>query len=198
MKNQVIITIGREYGSAGHFIAKQVAKNMGLPLYNKDYFLDMCSKFGYTREDMDKYDERPINIFMSKRRGNHTNSVEQIIYDKIKDFIRERADSGESFVVVGRCSDYILRNCPNAVHIFVTGDKEEKIKRIMELHNLSYEDAKDKVKFKDRQRRNFHNRHSDKKWGDSRVYNMCINATSIGIDSTADIIERYAKDFKNA
>ncbi|MBR0277355.1 MAG: cytidylate kinase-like family protein [Clostridia bacterium] len=197
MKKQIIVTICREYGSAGHFIAKHLAAEMEIPIYNKDYLLDMCSKFGYTREVMEKYDERPVRIFMSKRRGHYTNSVEQIIYDKIASFIRERAESGESFVVVGRCSDHILRNNPNAVHIFVTGNMKEKIKRISELYNLSREDAIDIIKKKDRKRRNFHNRHSDRKWGDSRAYHMCINAASIGIENAVGIIRSYVEAFKN-
>lgn len=196
MKNQVIITIGREFGSAGHFIAGRLAQRLGYALYDKRFFIECHDQIGYSAEIMEKYDEKPVNVFMSKRIRNHTNSIETHVQDKVKSFIEARAESGESFVIVGRCSDQILRNNPNAIKVFVTGHIEEKIERIMYMYNLSRDKAIDKIKRHDKKRRNYHNSYSDMKWGDSRGYDICIDSSVIGINATVDVLCEYVEKFK--
>lgn len=197
MKNQVIITIGREYGSAGHFIAGKLAQRLGYALYDKKFFIECNDQIGYPREIMEKYDEKPVNRFFGKRVRNHTNCIESHVQQKVEDFILKNASSGESFVIVGRCSDEILRNNPNTIKVFIMGNMDEKIQRIMEIYNLSMEKAIDKIKRHDKKRRAYHNTYSTVKWGDSRGYDMCINSSSIGVDQTVELIEKYVEEFKN-
>ena len=195
MREQVIVAIGREYGSAGHFIAEKLAEKLGVELYDKKFIEGACEEIGYSREVMQKYDEQPSKIFISRKIGNYTNSIEEIVQEKVADFIRARAESGESFVVVGRCSDQILRDNPNAVRVFVMGDREEKIHRIMELYSLTREKAAERIDAEDKRRRRYHNAYSDYKWGDSRGYHLCVNSSLVGIDATVEILEFYVKKF---
>ncbi len=195
MRKQVIVTIGREYGSAGHFIAEKLAEKLGVELYDKKFIEGACEEIGYSREVMQKYDEQPSKIFISRKIGSYTNSIEEIVQEKVADFIRARAESGESFVVVGRCSDQILRDNPNAVRVFVMGDREEKIHRIMELYSLTREKAAERIDAEDKRRRRYHNAYSDYKWGDSRGYHLCVNSSLVGIDATVEILEFYVKKF---
>lgn len=197
MKNQVIITIGREYGSAGHYIAGKLAQKLGYALYDKKFFIECNDQIGYSKEIMEKYDEKPVNRFFGKRVRNHTNCIESHVQQKVEEFILKNASSGESFVIVGRCSDQILRDNPNTIKIFITGNKEEKIHRIMEVYNLSREKAIDKIKRHDKKRKSYHNTYSDIKWGDSRGYDMCINSGTIGVDQSVDLIVKYVEYFKN-
>ena len=174
MKKQIIITIGREYGSAGHYIAEKMAQKLGIALYDKKFFEDSHDEIGYSREIMQKYDEKPVNVFISAR-----------------------AESGESFVIVGRCSDQVLRNNKNAIHIFIMGTYEDKLNRIMQIYKFDREKAAECLKKHDKKRRNYHNTYSDLKWGDSRGYHICINSSIIGIDSTVELLCEYAEKFKN-
>lgn len=198
MKNQIIITIGREYGSAGHYIAGHLAQKLGLILYDKRFFIECHDEIGYPAEIMEKYDEKARNIWISKKIKNHTNSIEDHVQEKVSEFILSRAESGESFVIVGRCADNILRTNPNTVKVFVTGHIEEKIQRIMDVYKLSREKAIDKIKKHDKKRRNYHNHYSDMKWGDSRGYDLCIDSSVIGIEATVDILAKYIEKFKEA
>ena len=195
MRKQVIVAIGREYGSAGHFIAEKLAEKLGVELYDKKFIDGAGEEIGYSREVMQKYDEQPSKIFISRKIGNYTNSIEEIVQEKVADFIRARAESGESFVVVGRCSDQILRDNPNAVRVFVMGDREEKIHRIMELYSLTREKAAERIDAEDKRRRRYHNAYSDYKWGDSRGYHLCVNSSLVGIDATVEMLEFYVKKF---
>lgn len=195
MRKQVIVAIGREYGSAGHFIAEKLSEKLGVELYDKKFIEGACEEIGYSREVMQKYDEQPSKIFISRKIGSYTNSIEEIVQEKVADFIRARAESGESFVVVGRCSDQILRDNPNAVRVFVMGDREEKIHRIMELYSLTREKAAERIDAEDKRRRRYHNAYSDYKWGDSRGYHLCVNSSLVGIDATVEMLEFYVKKF---
>lgn len=114
--------------------------------------------------------------------GNHTNSIEEIVQQKVSEFISARAESGESFVIVGLCSDQVLRNNKNAIHIFIMGTYEDKLNRIMQIYKFDREKAAEYLKKHDKKRRNYHNTYSDLKWGDSRGYHICINSSIIGID----------------
>lgn len=198
MKNQVIVTIGREYGSAGHFIAGHLAQKLGFTLYDKRFFVECHDQIGYSAEIMEKYDEKPVNVLISRRVRNHTNSIESHVQNKVNEFILSKAASGESFVVVGRCADQVLRHNPNTIKVFITGHMDEKLERIMDIYKLSKEKAADKIKSHDKKRRYYHNTYSDMKWGDSRGYDICINSSIIGIDATVDILANYVEKFREA
>ena len=109
------------------------------------------------------------------------------------EFIREKAQSGESFVVLGRCSESKLKGHPALISLFVLADMDAKIKRIMELYELSEDKAKAFIDKKDRKRKRYHNYHCSSHWGDSRLYDLSINSTRLGIDGTIDHLESYIR-----
>ena len=110
------------------------------------------------------------------------------------EFIRNKADSGESFVIVGRCAETVLKDHPGLISIFVVGDKEAKIERIQRVYNISREEAEIKRKRHDKSRKHYHNRHSDFKWGDSRNYDLCINSSKLGEEITSKSVINYIQD----
>ena len=110
------------------------------------------------------------------------------------EYLRRKADQGESFVVLGRCSETILKDREGLVSIFVVGDKETKLNHAMEKFGISREEAVFKCERHDRSRRRYHNHYSDFKWGDSRNYDMCINSSRLGMEGTAGIIEDFIKN----
>ena len=110
------------------------------------------------------------------------------------DYIRKKAESGESFVVVGRCSETVLKDYDCLMSVFVTGDKEQKIQRVMERYDISESDAYSKMRRHDKSRKQYHNKYSDFKWGDARYYDMCINSSPLGVDKTVNVLENYVKE----
>ena len=180
MREQLIVSISREFGSGGHEIARKLADRLGLAFYDRCMLDEIAEHMNADVSDFHKYDEKPGNRLMSRRVGNHTNSYEEIIAQFQFDYIRKKAESGESFVVVGRCSENVL--------------KEHKIQRVMEHFDLSESEAYTKMRRHDRTRKQYHNRYSEGKWGDATYYDMCINSSPLGIEKTVNVLENYVKE----
>ena len=141
MGEQLIISISREYGSGGHEIARKLADRLELAFYDRCMLDEIAEQMNADVSDFHKYDEKPGNRLLSRRVGNHTNSYEEIIAQFQFDYIRKKAENGESFVVVGRCSENVLKDYDCLISVFVTGDKEHKIQRVMEHFDLSESEA---------------------------------------------------------
>ena len=197
MKEQIIITIGREYGSGGHAIAKKVADAMGIACYDKNKLVEGTAKIsGMNRSYVKKLDEKPAGFPFSGRIGAFEDSPESNVARKTFEYIRQIADSGESCVIVGRCADSVLRGNPNALRIFIVGDAEQKNQRLANIQQISLEEAEEERRETDRFRRAYHNFYSDTKWGDSRAYDLIVNSSRLGIQGTADFIKSFAEAFK--
>lgn len=193
MEKQILITVSREYGSGGHVIAEKIAKDFGLKLYDRSMLDEIANEKNIHVDVLEEYDEKPRNKMLTRRVGVHSNSMEEIVADMQFDFIREKAESGESFVVVGRCAETVLRRFDGLINIFITGDKASKQKQIEEIYHLTKSEAAEKIKRHDKKRKRYHDRHSDFKWGDSRHYDLCINSSKLGLEKTGDILEEYIK-----
>lgn len=193
MAKQTIIAIGREFGSEGHEIGKELAGKLGFKLYDRSMLDEMADNMGIKVEVLEKHDEKPRNMFLSRRVGQYTNSMEEIVAEMQFDFIRDKAKEGESFVIVGRCADSVLRGMEGLITIFVLGTREAKIKHVMEKFHLNESEALIKMARHDKKRKQYHNRHSDGKWGDSRYYDLCINSSLLGVKDTVDILEDYVR-----
>ena len=120
MKEQIIITIGRESGSGGHAIAKKVADAMGIACYDKKRLVEGTAKLGgLNRSYVKKLDEKPAGFPFTGRIGGYEESPESNVARMTFDYIRQIAASGESCVIVGRCADSVLAGNPNVIRIFV-------------------------------------------------------------------------------
>lgn len=191
---QTIISVSREFGSAGHVIAEQIAKYHGLHFYDRHILDEIANENNMKVEVLEKYDEKPRNAFLSRRVGAFSNSMEEILAEMQFDFIRKKAESGESFVIVGRCAETVLSGHKGLISIFVVGDELAKIKRIMEVYKISESDAIAKIRRHDKKRKQYHNRYSSFRWGDSRYYDMCINSSRLGLEHTNAALEYYIRE----
>lgn len=194
MAGQIIISIGREFGSGGHAIGEKIAKDLGLEFIDRKMLDEIAEEKNIQVEYLEKFDEKPRKVFMSRRVGAYSNSLEEIVADMQFDYIRQKADSGKSFVIVGRCAETVLKDRENLISIFILGDKACKRDRIKERYQLNDMDAVAKMARHDRKRKQYHNRHSDFKWGDSRGYDLCINSSRLGVEKTAEMLEMYIKE----
>ena len=191
MEKQLIISEGREFGSGGHLIAEKLSERFGIKLYDNNLLLEVAEKHGGCAESIQKYDETPKLRMLSRTVRGYNNSPEDIVSQLQFDFIRELAEKGESFVIVGRCAETVLKGHPALVSIFVLGDYEKKLERVIQKYSLSEKEAKQLIKTTDKKRKSYHNYNCDLHWGDSRLYEISINSSRLGIDGTVEILEDY-------
>ena len=202
-----VITIGRQFGSGGREIGELVAKHFGITCYDKELLTRAAKESGYCEEMIQNHDERPTNSFLynlvmdTYSFGYNTSSfVDMPISHKVFlaqfDAIQKIADEGPC-VIVGRCADYALADKKNVLHLFIYGEEDCKIKRIMEKYNLSENKAREMILKKDKQRQSYYNYYSSKKWGRADSYDLCINSSKLGSEGTAKLIIQYIEDFEN-
>lgn len=194
---QLIISVSREFGSGGHVIAEELARRFELNLYDSNIISEMVEGTKIDAKDLEKYDEVPRNRLFSRKVRGLSNSPEENIAHMQFDFLRKKARDGESFVIVGRCADTILKENPHLITIFVLGDMDKKIARIAQINRISEAEAERMIAYQDRKRKNYHNYYCPIKWGDSRNYEICINSSKLGIERTENILEAYIRDRMN-
>ena len=197
MEKQIIIALGREFGSGGHEAAEILAKKHDRPFLDHLLLQRIAEEKDIALDLLEKYDEKPRNFLFSRTVAGYTNALEEHIAKIEFDHIRKMADDGKSFVVVGRCAEFILRDHPSMIAVFVLGNRETKCKRVMQKYNLSEADALRMMKRKDATRKNYHNYYCDGKWGDSRNYDLCINSSHLGVEGVAEIIDDMIKRRKD-
>lgn len=198
MMEQMIISIGREFGSAGHEIAEKLAAHYKLPLYDHNLLDEIAGQKGLDSRELRDHDEvRRSKLLNRKVRGMDSSPAYNLALLQFN-FLREKAESGESFVVVGRCSETVMKPYKGLISIFVQGDMDKKVARIMKLYHKTEKEAEDFIKEKDKRRRQYHNSHCDLKWGDSRNYHLCINSSKLGVDETLRILIQYIDARKKA
>ena len=142
MGKQFIVAIGREFGSGGHEIGEILAKRLGVKFYDRNLLDHMGDEKELNDiEELKKYDEKAKKPFLTRRVRGHSSSLEENLAQMQFDFIKEKADSGESFLIVGRCAEAVLRRRPELISIFVIADEHAKLKRIEEKYDLTASQA---------------------------------------------------------
>lgn len=190
-KKQLIISVGREFGSGGHEIAQGLADHYGLAMYDHDLLKEIAAKKNLNGDELAAYDEVKWNRFLYRTVRGLNSSPEQNVANLQFDYLREKANAGDSFVVVGRCSETILREYKSLVSIFVGGDISVKAERIMKYYNMTEKEAREFMKEKDKRRKQYHNRYCEIAWGDSRNYDLSINSSRLGIEGTIQTLIQY-------
>lgn len=191
MEKQLIISIGREFGSGGHEIAEMLSREFGIALYDKNLLQHIAEENKIEGKHLEKYDEKPRNMWITRTVRGYSNSTEENLANMQFDYLKKKAEAGESFVIVGRCAESILKNCPGLVSIFVLGDWENKVERVTRLYDMSYEDAETFIYRQDVKRKNYHNCYCKGKWGDSRNYDISVNSSKLGEKMTAQVLTDY-------
>ena len=191
MANQFIISVSREFSSGGHDIAEIIAKHYGVPLYDKNILAEIGKEKGVDMSDFSGSDEKTVNVFTSRTVNGFNSSPEYALAHMQFDFIKEQADKGESFVICGRCADYVLKDNPALVSIFIYADEYNRTQRTMRLQECSMPQAIKLNEKTDKHRREYHNEYCKTKWGDMRNYDLCINSSCLGIDGTAQALIDY-------
>lgn len=193
MERQLIISIGREYGSAGHEIAEKLAKKFDIGFCDRNILDEIATHRDVDVKELEKYDELPRKKFLSRKVRGYSNSPEENIAQMQFEYLRKKAESGESFVIVGRCAESVLSEYEGLISIFIHGDRACKIERVMQIKGLSKEKAIEKMDRHDRKRKAYHNHFSKGKWSDSKNYDITLNSSKLGVDGTVDMLENYIR-----
>lgn len=201
MKTNTIITIGREYGSAGREIGYKVAEAFDIKLYDKEMLARAAKESGICEEIFQSHDEKPTNSFLyslvmdTYSMGYSGNSytdmpINHKVFLAQFDAIKKIADEGPC-ILVGRCADYALESYPNVVSVFIHADMLSRIRRIARLYDLTDAKAKDLIVKTDKKRASYYNYYTNKKWSDAESYELCLTSSELGIEGTAQAIIDY-------
>lgn len=193
MADQLILALGREFGSGGHEIANLLAERFGLIVYERNMLDHIAQEYGMNAELLKKYDELPKRWGLYRTVNGFNNAPEDGIARIQFRYLREKAEAGESFVVVGRCAEEIFRENPAMISIFVRADLDFKLQRTMAKTDISEEEAMELIIRKDKFRKNYHDQYCKEKWGRAKNYDLVINSAKLGVAKTADLLEQYIR-----
>lgn len=186
---QGIITISREFGSGGRTIGKAVARKLGIPCYDAELITEMAKQSGfaedYVREAGEYAPGGLLNSMFTSRAGGPTN--EDILWQIQCNMVAQLAKKGPC-VIVGRCGDYILRDRPDVLKVFVHADMAFRAKRIVEVYGQREESPEQRLKDKDKRRGTYYRFYTGRKWGQLDTYDLMLNSGVLGIEKCTELI----------
>lgn len=195
-----VITIGRQYASGGRHVGEKLAERLGIPYYDKSILAEAARESGICEELFEKHDEKPTRSLLFSMMTGSSQMIgdtgtfmgmplnHQIFLAQFE-AIRHVAAQGPC-VIVGRCADYVLRDQPNAISVFVKADLASRVVRAIERGADSTK-AEEIVRKQDKQRASYYNYYATDTWGDVNNYDLCVDTGKLGIDGTVDLLEQY-------
>lgn len=196
-----IIAISREYGSGGRYIAQILAEKLGVPLYDKEILTVAAKESGISKEFFEEYDEKPTRSYLFSLmasipgRSNILDGYTELplnhkIFLAQFEAIKQVAKEGPC-VIVGRCADWVLQEDPRLVKVFIQAPMEAKVDRAVQYYGKEREKAEEYIKKTDKQRANYYEYYTSKKWGKRENFDLCINSNALGVDKTAELLGKY-------
>ncbi len=191
----MVITIAREYASGGSEIAQAVADKLGIPLYNKELITRAAKKSGLTEEAIAASEnQRSGSLIYSLYMMGNTMPLADQVYILQSNVIKELASEGPC-VILGRCGDYVLRERPNVLSVFVYAPLEDRIERAKArpgAKDLMDRQWEVQLAKHDRARASYYNYYTENRWGEAKNYDLCLNA-ALGLDTCANLIVDAAR-----
>ena len=202
-KTNTIITIGRQFGSAGREIGYKVAEDLGIKLYDREMLDRAAKESGICQELFETHDEKPTNSFLYSlvmdtyslgySAGSYADMpINHKVFLAQFDAIKKIADEGPC-ILVGRCADYALEEYDNVLSVFIHTDLDSRIRRIARIYDLTDAKAKELILKTDKKRSSYYNYYSNKKWGSAESYHMCLDSSVLVISGTAEAIEKLVE-----
>ncbi|MBE6604419.1 MAG: cytidylate kinase-like family protein [Ruminococcaceae bacterium] len=204
MAGKLAITIGRQYGSGGREIGVRLGELLGFRVYDKELLFMAAQKNGINPDALRRVDEKATNSLLytlavgTTLYGSYSIGVDVPINDQLfitQTEIIKKAAEEENCIFIGRCADYVLRNHPNRISVFVYADKEERIARIMKEYTVSRDEAASMIAKTDKRRMNYYNFYTGRKWGKLDNYHLCIDSALLGVEGAAQMIAAVVKSY---
>ncbi len=202
MKENLIITIGREFGSGGREIGELLAQKMGVKCYDKLLLKMAAEQSGLNEKLFEINDEKNVSSLSTSLMSFSyfgTGSAHQPILLQL--FLAQfnaikQLENKESCVIIGRCADDVLKNYPNKLRVFVCADMDKKVERVMARHDCSAKEAAKLIAKNDKSRAKYYNYFASGNWGDAKNYDLCVNSSLLGIEGTVDAILAFAESIQ--
>ena len=202
--DKYVINLGRQLGSGGKEIAVKLAAELGINCYDKELLTLAAQESGLCQEFFEKADEHTTkNIiggifgtrfpFYSDGVAPIGNCLSNESLFKIQSDVIHHIAEKESALFVGRCADYVLRDHPRCVNLFISAPEEIRCERVMKTNNVSKEVALEMIDKGDRKRAAYYNYFSYKTWGAAASYHLCIDSSVLGIDGTAEFLKEFVR-----
>ena len=197
----IIINVGRQLGSGGHDIGRMLALDFQAKYYDRELLNLAAKESGFSERLFEANDEKKgffrglFNIqaaHVSEGTLYRTGFNQESVFQFQSDAIRKAAQEG-SCVFVGRCADYVLRDFPNVVNIFITASMEYRISQIMNKQNLDEDAARKFIEQKESRRATYYNYYTGKKWGSAESYDLCIDSSVLGLMETEKLIAAFIR-----
>ena len=196
-KPKIMVTLGREFGSGGHEIAQKLAQELGVTFYDQQLIPMEAQESGlpesFVRGQEKHLTHEVIYDFMTSgyAMSNHGLAPLEQLFAARTAILRRLAASDESFVIVGRCADYILRDDPRRLSVFVHAPLDERVRRAREEYGVQEPNLESFVLRQDKARASYYNYFATGKWGQSREYDLCVNS-HMGIAAAVATIKAAA------
>ena len=202
-KTKHIITVARQFGSGGRDIAQSLANELGIKFYDKELISEAAKESGISPEIFENIDEKATNSLLYSLSmglynfGNGFSAVGDLpVNDKLyiiqHKMIKKLAEEGPC-VILGRCADYVLRDYPNVINIFINADIEYRKERAIKYHNVDKRRAEQIVNKTDKNRANYYSFYSGQKWGQAQNYDLCINSGKMSQEDAVSLIKTYVE-----
>ena len=202
MDKRYFINIGRQLGSGGRIIGEKLAAQLGISFYDKELIQIASQESGLRKEFFEQIDEKASHSIFSGLLGLRSFSPDEMystnylsnetLFKIQSDVIRGLAEQG-SCIFIGRCADYVLKDNPSCLNLFISADLNDRIKRIVEIQQIPESKAKDLIERMDKKRAGYYNYYSNKVWGAAESYHLCINSSVLGIDETVTFIREFTE-----
>ena len=201
----MVITISREFGSGGKYIGEQLAKNLNLKFYDKEIIERLSKEENIDINFLNNIDESSKNSFWNALAVaymvNPTDSINSFVDLPMADqyFIKtvrliEKIAKEDNCVIIGRCSNIILKDYPNVINFFIYSSNQEfKINRKKEFANLEEKKAIRLIQKKDKDRAAYYHYYTNEKWGDRSGYDLLVDSSKLGVEGTIELLEQYVK-----
>lgn len=198
MEKKIIITIGRQFGSGGKCVADALGRKLGIPVYDNELIMKAAQDSGFSAEFFVKSDEKRrifslSSIFANTFQADTENFMsDNELFKMQSETIRKIAEQG-SAIIVGRCSDYILRDMDCVLDVFLTSPEEVRAERVAERMDIDLEKAVALIERKDKGRSEYYNYYTFGEWGVASTYDLCLDSSILGTEGTADFIIDFAR-----
>lgn len=198
MDNKIIITIGRQFGSGGKAVADALGRKLGIPVYDSELIKKAAQDSGFSTEVFVEKDEKKSFLSLTSLFSNGFGSAnENYMSDselfKIQSEAIMRIAEQGSAIIVGRCSDYILRERKDTLDVFLTSPEEVRAERVSARAGIPFEEALEMIGNKDKTREEYYNYFTFGNWGVASSYDLCIDSSILDIEGTADLIIDFAR-----
>ena len=201
-----IITIARQYGSGGKTVGKMLAERLGIPFYNREIITMASEDSGVNA--MLFSDERLKSDFIARLHARYRGDM-PVPNDSSKSYLRdealfsyqvkiiERLANQGPCVLIGRCADYILRNRPDVVRVFVHADPEFCVEQAMKVDSLPENEVRKKISEIDDYRARYYKHHTGHDWYDARNYDFCLDTTSMGYEKLVEVVKNFIEVYQS-